>query len=152
MTTSETNESAVLERGSIQLGCESTDRDAAIAAVGGLLVERGLVTEAYIDAMLEREATVSTYMGNGVALPHGTFDAKDEVMGTGIAVMQYPGGVEWPNGTAHLVVGLAANNNDHVAVLSALAEVLQDEELCEQLWKTDDVDFVLRVLTDAESE
>ena len=61
--------------------------------------------------------------------------------------MQYPDGVEWPNGTAHLVVGLAANSDSHVAILSQLAEVLQDESLCEELWTTTDPEFIYNALT-----
>lgn len=137
----------VLDHAAIVLGRPTVPRDDAITDAGERLAERGLVKPDYVSAMLAREATVSTYMGNGVALPHGTYEAKDSVLGTGIVVVQYPDGVEWPNGTAHLVVGLAAKNEDHVAVLSQLAEILQDEELCEQLWTTDSVDFVYEALT-----
>lgn len=137
---------SVLDRDSIHLGLESVSKDDAVAAAGAALVERGVVRADYIDAMHRREETVSTYMANGVALPHGTFDAKEAVLGTGIVVMQYPDGVEWPNGTAHLVIGLAAQNDDHVHVLSNLAEVLQDEDLCAQLWTTGDREFVYDTL------
>jgi PTS system mannitol-specific IIC component len=142
----------VLDPNYIVLGCASVDRDEAINAAGRLLVERGVVAEAYIEAMHQREETVSTFMGNGVALPHGTFEAKDTVLGTGIVVLQYPDGVEWPNGTANLVIGLAAQNEDHVNVLSQLAEVLQDEELSAQLGTTDDVDFIYSTLMGSAAE
>ena len=75
------------------------------------------------------------------------FDRPTLVLDTGIVVLQYPNGVEWPNGTAHLVVGLAARGDDHVEVLSQLAEVLQDEDLCHELWATEDPEFVYQVLT-----
>ena len=136
-----------LDRDGIVLGLASVDRDAAIEAAGELLVEKGIVEPSYIDAMKKREETVSTYMGNGVALPHGTLEAKDAIRSTGIVVLQYPDGVEWPNGTAHLVVGLAASSDEHVSVLAALAEVLMDEDLCEELAKTDDAGFVYDTLT-----
>ena len=142
----------VLDPNYIVLGCASVDRDEAINAAGRLLVERGVVAEAYIEAMHQREETVSTFMGNGVALPHGTFEAKDTVLGTGIVVLQYPDGVEWPNGTANLVIGLAAQNEDHVNVLSQLAEVLQDEELSARLGTTDDVDFIYSTLMGSAAE
>ena len=137
---------SVLDRSYIKLGCESVDRDTAVTAAGEMLLERGIITEAYVAAMHDREETVSTYLGNGVALPHGTFEAKSEVHGTGIVVMQYPDGVEWPNGTAYLVIGLAAQGDEHVEVLSQLAEVLQDEVLAKSLWTTDDLDEVYATL------
>ncbi len=137
----------VLDADYIRLGCESVERDAAITAAGELLVERGVATEAYIAAMHEREKTVSTFLGNGVALPHGTYEAKAEVLGSGIVVLQYPDGVEWPNGTAHLVIGLAAQGDDHVEVLSHLAEILQDEVMAKTLWTADDPAFVYETLS-----
>lgn len=119
----------------------------AIEFVGRRLVERGSVDDEYVEAMKKREEVVSTYLGNGVALPHGVLESKQAVRRTAIVVAQYPEGVEWGEGTAHLVVGLAANGDEHVTVLSQLAEVLQDTELCERLWRTDDADFVYAQLT-----
>lgn len=138
---------AVLDPEFIRLGCASVDRDTAITTAGEMLVERGVATDAYIEAMHEREKTVSTYLGNGVALPHGTFEAKGEVLGSGIVVFQYPDGVEWPNGTAHLVIGLAAQGDDHVEVLSQLAEILQDMVMAKTLWTADDPAFVFETLS-----
>ena len=97
--------------------------------------------------MLQREQTVSTYLGNGVALPHGMLDSKPYIRHTAIVIAQFPEGVDWGGGTAHLVVGLAAIGEDHVAVLSQLAEVMQQEELCEQMWDTDDAQFIVERLT-----
>jgi len=136
----------ILDPDYIQLGLDSVDRDEAIAAAGAKLVERGVATQAYVDSMFDRESTVSTFLGNGVALPHGTYEAKGEIRGTGIVVLQYPDGVEWPNGMAHLVIGLAAVGEEHVEVLSQLAEVLQDEVLAEKLWTASDPDFVYKAL------
>lgn len=118
----------------------------AIEFVGGMLVDRGIVNPGYIAGMKQREETVSTYLGNGVALPHGTLDVKDEIKGTGIVVAQYPDGIVWGDGHARLVIGLAAIGDDHIEVLSQLAEVLQDEELCKTLWATDDADLVFETL------
>lgn len=136
----------VLTLESVVLGRPSVEMDQAIEFVGGLLVDRGIVGPGYIGGMKQREETVSTYLGNGVALPHGTFDTRDEVLGTGIVVAQYPDGVTWGEGVAHLVIGLAAEGEDHIHVLSQLAEVLQDEGLCERLWTTDDPGFVFETL------
>lgn len=137
----------VLDKGAITLGQTAASMDEVIEFVGGILVDRGLVGPGYIDGMKQREETVSTYLGNGVALPHGTIATQDEIKGTGIVVAQYPDGIEWGDGTARLVIGLAAIGDEHVEVLSQLAEVLQDEDLCERLSTTDDVEFVYSTLT-----
>ena len=137
---------AVLDKGAITLGQTAADMNEVIEFVGGILVDRGLVGPGYIDGMKQREGTVSTYLGNGVALPHGTIATQDEIRATGIVVAQYPDGIEWGAGTARLVIGLAAIGDEHVQVLSQLAEVLQDEELCSRLWTTDDVEFVYSTL------
>lgn len=144
--------SSVLLPDAIFLGRSGDTMEAAIEFVGGELVRRGIVGEGYIAGMKKREESVSTYLGNGVALPHGTFETKDEVKGTAIVIAQYPEGVLWGEETAHLVIGLAATGEDHVNVLSALAEVLQDEDLCERLWVTDDVELVYDTLANAALE
>lgn len=145
----------VLTPDAIFLGRSEASMDAAIDFVGGELVRRGIVQAAYVPAMKTREETVSTYLGNGVALPHGTFDSKDEIKGTAIIVAQYPQGIPWGAETAHLVIGLAAVGDEHVQVLSHIADVLQDEELCEKLWTTDDAQLMYETLlagTDSDGE
>ena len=130
----------------IFLGRSEPTMDDAIDFVGGELVRRGIVQPGYVPAMKMREETVSTYLGNGVALPHGTFDSKDDIKGTAIIVAQYPAGIKWGEETAHLVIGLAAVGDEHVQVLSHIADVLQDEELCEKLWTTDDAQMMYETL------
>lgn len=142
----------VLTRESVVLGQTAADMEEVIEFVGGMLVDRGIVEPGYIAGMKQREQTVSTYLGNGVALPHGTYETRDEIKGTGIVVAQYPNGVKWGDDVARLVIGLAAQGEDHIDVLSQLAEVLQDEALCEQLGTTDDVDFVFDTLSAAAVE
>ena len=133
---------SVLTRADVALGCSANSMDEAIEHAGSLLVSRGSVTPPYVEGMKQRERVVSTYLGNGVALPHGVNESKDFIRSTGIVVAQYPEGVDWGPGTAYLVVGLAAVGDDHVRVLSQLAEILQDEELCEELAQTGDADFL----------
>lgn len=140
---------AVLSPDAIFLGRTVETMDAAIEFAGSQLVERGVVDPGYIAGMKQREQTVSTYLGNGVALPHGTYDTRHEIKGTGIVIAQYPSGIAWGDETVHLVIGLAAQGEDHVEVLSQLAEVLQDEEICKQLWTTNDPAFVFETLTGA---
>lgn len=137
----------VLGPDDVLLGCSAASMEQAIDMVGAHLVARGAVSAEYVTGMHKREETVSTYLGNGVALPHGVLESKEYISSTGIVVAQFPDGVDWKIGEAHLVVGLAATGDDHVAVLSQLAEVLQDEELCEQMWVTDDAAFILEHLT-----
>ncbi|MFO7300381.1 MAG: HPr family phosphocarrier protein [Actinomycetes bacterium] len=148
---SDTGQQPVLARDAVFLGRSTEPMEAAIDFVGGELVRRGLATAPYIDGMKDREKSASTYLGNGVALPHGTFESKDSILGTGIVVAQYPDGVDWGPGVAHLVIGLAASGDEHVQVLAQLAEVLQDEDLCERLRATDDIDFVHRTLSGADA-
>lgn len=138
---------AVLTPEDIVLGHRADSMDEAIEHAGRLLMARGSISEEYIDGMKQREAKASTYLGNGVALPHGLLESRDCIRSTGIVVVQHPEGVDWQAGTAHLVVGLAAVGDDHVRVLSQLADVLQDEDLCETLWRTDDAQFLYDCLT-----
>jgi phosphotransferase system HPr (HPr) family protein len=145
----------VLTPDAIFLGRSEASMVAAIDFVGGELVRRGIVQPGYVPAMKTREETVSTYLGNGVALPHGTFESKDEINGTAIVVAQYPQGIQWGAETAHLVIGLAAVGDEHVQVLSHIADVLQDEELCEKLWTTNDAQLMYETLvasTDADGD
>jgi len=136
-----------LAREAVITGLPSVTKTQAIEYVGSLLVERGHVGDDYVAAMLEREETVSTFLGNGVAMPHGTFESRDSVKSTGIVVAQYPEGVDWGVGTAHLVIGLGAVGDDHVNVLSHIAEVLQDEEVAEELWTTENAEHLFSVLS-----
>ena len=138
---------SVLTPDDIVLGHHSDSMNDAIEHAGGLLVARGSISDEYIDGMKLRETKASTYLGNGVALPHGLLESKEYIRSTGIVVVQHPDGVDWQAGTAHLVVGLAAVGDDHVRVLSQLAEILQDEELCETLWRTTDSQFLYDCLT-----
>lgn len=138
---------SVLTLEDIVLGQQCDSMNNAIEYAGNLLMERGSVSLEYVEGMKQRESKASTYLGNGVALPHGLLESKDHIRSTKIVVVQYPNGVNWQEGTAHLVVGLAAVGDDHVRVLSQLAEVLQDQALCETLWRTNNRQFLYDCLT-----
>jgi len=97
--------------------------------------------------MHEREGIISTYLGNGIALPHGTSERAASILGTGIAVVQYPAGVPWSGEPARLVIGLAAKSEEHIPILSRLAGVLEDAELCGRLASTTDPLEIHRALT-----
>lgn len=135
---STTHDDQLLAREAVVIGLPSVSMEEAIRFVGDMLVERGHATSDYVDGMLEREQKVSTFLGNGVAMPHGTFESKEAIQRTGIVVAQYPDGIDWGVGTANLVIGLAATGEEHVQILSHIAEVLQDEDLAAELGSTTD--------------
>jgi phosphotransferase system HPr (HPr) family protein len=138
---------AVLSESAIVVGATASDRDEAIDRVGGLLVDHGYVTRDYIGAMRDREAIISTYLGNGIALPHGTSEAQATILRTGLAVVQYPAGVPWGEEPARLVIGLAATSDEHIGILSRLAGILGDAALCDRLARSADPGEIHRLLT-----
>jgi multiphosphoryl transfer protein len=137
----------VLSTSAVVVGASAPDQTAAIDLVGAILVAEGCVTPDYVIEMRDRERIVSTYLGNGIALPHGTNEARSAVLRTGLAVAQFPDGVLWGDEKAHLVIGLAAIAEEHIEVLSRLATILGDEELCIRLGKTTDAAEIHRALT-----
>ena len=120
---------AVLKKEGIKTGLKSVDKETAIRAAGQLLCDLGFTDEAYIQAMVDRENMVSTYMGMGVAIPHGTSDAKEDVKKTGIVVMQYPEGVDFGEEKAYLIIGIAGVGDEHLEILGNIVASLEDEEL-----------------------
>jgi len=137
----------ILRPSAIVVGASAASKAEAIDQVGGLLMAEGLVTDEYVKAMHEREGIISTYLGNGIALPHGTGENQESILQTGLAVAQFPAGVPWGDEKALLVIGLAAKSEEHIPVLSRLAGVLEDAELCERLAKTTDPLEIHRALT-----
>lgn len=137
----------VLSPSAIVVGASAADQTEAIGQVGAILVAEGVVTEDYVRDMHAREAIISTYLGNGIALPHGTNETQDSILRTGLAVVQFPDGVPWGEEPARLVIGLAARSEEHIATLSHLAGVLQDAELCARLAVTPDALEIHRALT-----
>ena len=118
----------LLAPASIRLDAVAADRDDAIRQAGAALIEAGAVDPAYVDAMLERENSVSTYVGEGVAIPHGTLAGKDAVKDDAIVVLRFPQGVDWDGNDVSVAVGIAARGNGHIALLSQLATILLDPE------------------------
>lgn len=145
---------AIISIETVQLNAPTTDKESAIRLAGELLVKAGHVAPSYVAGMLAREQTMSTYIGNGVAIPHGQFDDKDSIYRTGISVVQFPQGVAWnPDETAYLVIGIAATANEHVGVLSNLAEVLEEPEEAERMARlTDPLEIIERLSRPQETE
>lgn len=131
----------------IQLGCKSVGREQAIRDSGALLVKRGYVKDLYVDAMVERDKLTSVYIGMGIAIPHGTNEAKDAVENTGVVLQQYPDGVDFDGEKAQLVFGIAGKGEEHLEILANICRILEDEEILEKLKTTDDLDWALSVLS-----
>jgi PTS system mannitol-specific IIA component len=125
--------SELLGESSIRLDCRAADRFDAVRQCGDALVASGAVTEAYVDSMLEREHTVSTYIGEGVAIPHGTLAGKDAVHRSAMVVLGFPDGVDWGGNRVGVCVGIAAQAGGHVALVARLAEILLDPGGAERL-------------------
>lgn len=121
--------SEILTPENIVIGASLKDQDEAIRRAGELLVANGYVDDKYIDSMFEREESVSTYMGNAVAIPHGTSDSKQWVSRSGLSIITVPEGVEYGDGNvAKLIVGIAGKGDEHLEILSNIALVCSDEE------------------------
>ena len=123
----------ILPAGNVRLAVRAASRDDAIREAGAILVEIGAVDDAYLDSMLEREASVSTYMGNFRAIPHGTNDAKDHIRRSALSVIRYDEPVEWGSEAARFGVGLAGIENEHLEILSKIAIIFSDEEAVDRL-------------------
>jgi phosphocarrier protein FPr len=138
---------AILSKDRITLQASAADKLDAIRKAGEMLVSTGCVMPEYVDGMLTREQSMSTSLGNGVAIPHGMDKNREHVLQTGISILQLSEGVEWEAGDeVFMVIGIAASSDEHVGVLANLAEVVDDEETLAELLKTSDPDFVLKHL------
>ncbi|MBR7045016.1 MAG: PTS mannitol transporter subunit IICBA [Lachnospiraceae bacterium] len=137
----------VFTKEGILLNQKAATKEEAIRQAGQLLVDRGCVDPSYIDAMLEREKIVTTYMGMGLAIPHGTTQAKGTVKKTGIVFVQYPDGVPFGDEKAQLVFGIAGIGDEHLDMLAKVANALDDEEVIEKMKTTNDVNWILKQLS-----
>jgi PTS system mannitol-specific IIA component/phosphocarrier protein FPr len=134
---------SVLVREAIRLAQHATDKWDALRQSGALLEELGAVEVGYAAAILERESQISTYMGEGVAIPHGTDQSRALVRRTALGFLQYPDGVDWDGEIVYLCIPIAASGDEHVGVLSALAEVLVEPDAATALREATDVDEIL---------
>ncbi len=156
MTTPSRAESAdqdLLTRDTIRLRVRASDRADAIDQAGRVLLEVGAIEQAYVDAMHEREGVMSSYMGEGFALPHGTDESRRHVNWAAVAFLQFAEPVVWEDDEKALAaLAVAAKSDEHVGILATLARVLVDEDKAERLRTTDDVDEVLELLAPAIEE
>jgi mannitol PTS system EIIA component len=137
----------LLAEASIDLDASASGRDDAIRRAGALLKAVGAVDDAYIDAMIDRENSVSTFMGEGVAIPHGTLGAKDAVKADALSLVKFAEPVDWDGNEVVLAFGIAAKGNGHIALLAQLATVLMDPDKAAALRAATTVDEVYALLT-----
>jgi mannitol PTS system EIIA component len=138
---------SIISADRIRLGATATDKTDAIRQAGELLVGSGCVLAPYVEGMLTRERSMSTNMGNGVAIPHGVYENKDHILKTGLSVLQLPEGVVWDDDEkVFLVIGIAANADEHVHVLANLAEVIDDEGKLAEILGTRDPNVIVNYL------
>ncbi len=118
----------------IHPGQQAGNKEEAIRQVAAALVSAGNVADGYVNGMLAREQQTSTFLGNGIAIPHGTTDTRDQVLKTGVQVFQFPQGVTWGEGqTAYVAIGIAASSDEHLGLLRQLTHVLSDDAVAAQL-------------------
>lgn len=130
----------------------ATTKDDAIREAGELLVRAGAVTPAYVDAMLERESSVSTYMGNYLAIPHGTNEAKDAILRSALSLVRYETPVDWDGDEVRFAVGIAGLNNEHLEILSKIAIVFSDEDEVQKLIDAADANELFTLLEEVNAE
>ena len=124
---------SVLTLDQVRIHAGSSTQQEALQEATDILVSVGAVTPAYVDAMRQREETVSTYMGNGLAIPHGTNDTKDAILASALSVVRYDGGVDWAGEPATFVIGIAGRGDEHLEILSQIAILFSDEDEVERL-------------------
>ena len=130
----------------------ATTKDEAIREAGALLVAAGAVKPEYVDAMLEREASVSTYMGNFLAIPHGTNEAKDAITRSALSLVRYTNPIDWDGEEVRFAVGIAGLNNEHLEILSKIAIVFSDEDEVAKLVNAADANELFALLEEVNAE
>ncbi len=137
----------------IAMGQQAADKPAALALLAARLVEDGLVAEGYLAGLKAREQQGSTYLGQGIAIPHGTPQTRDQVFATGVRLMQFPAGVDWGDGQiVHLAIAIAARSDEHLRLLQQLTRALGEGDLTAALGRADSAEAVLQLLNGAPRE
>ncbi|AWB87169.1 PTS sugar transporter subunit IIA [Mycetocola zhujimingii] len=143
---------SILTPGNIVAEGSATTKEEAIREAGALLVAAGAVKPEYVDAMLEREASVSTYMGNFLAIPHGTNDAKDAIVRSALSIVRYTNPIDWDGDEVRFAVGIAGLNNEHLEILSKIAIVFSDEDEVSKLINAADANELFALLEEVNAE
>lgn len=142
----------ILMKSNIVINKASVSMEEAIVHAGELLVNSGYVEAGYVEGMLAREKKFSTYIGNGVAIPHGENEVKDLIKSSGIVVVQYPEGVSFGEGKlAKIVIGIAGMGNEHIQILANIAEAIEEQSVLDEIVNTNDVDMIFRLFSSEDS-
>jgi PTS system mannitol-specific IIA component len=137
---------SILSANKVKLNAAAKDKFEAIRMAGQLLVDAGHAAPGYIDKMFERERALSTYMGSGLAIPHGTQDSKEFIFSTGLSIVQLPEGVDFGEGEkAFLVIGIAAAGNEHLDILTNVAMICSEEENMERIVKAATAEEIIAI-------
>ncbi len=152
MSPEPTTPTQVLSADAVRLGLTAEDKDDALRQCGAVLVEIGAAGPEYADAIIEREQSVSTYMGEGVAIPHGTDDSRAHIKRAALAFLQFPDGVDWNGQHCTVCIAIASRSDEHIGILQALAMVLSDPDKAARLRSTNDVNEVLELLAPDEED
>lgn len=137
---------SILSIDKVKLNVVVKDRNEAIRIAGQLLVDAGHVDPSYIESMIERENSLSTYMGAGLAIPHGTNESKSSIKSTGLSIVQVPAGVDFGEGnTAQLIIGIAAVGNDHLDILTSVAMICSDDDSMELILKAATAEEMIQI-------
>ena len=142
----------VLSAEAVRLGLKAADKEDALRQCGAVLVEIGAADPAYADAILEREQSVSTYMGEGFAIPHGTDASRVHINRAALAFLQFPDGVDWNGKECFVCIAIASKSTEHIGILQSLAMVLSDKDAAKRLRETDSVDEVLELLASEDDD
>ncbi len=143
---------SLLDASAVRLAASATDKEDAVRQCGQALVDCGCVDESYIRGMLERESTISTYVGEGFAIPHGTEASKAAVRRDALSFVRFPAGVDWGGEQVSVCIGIAAANNGHLPILAALAQILLDPDRAEALRNAETFDTVIQMLAADDEE
>ena len=144
------SEQQILAPESVRLGLPSVTKEEAIRLCGEVLVQAGAATPDYIDGMFAREQQVSTYLGEGVAIPHGTNESRQYITAAALGFLQFPDGIDWDGNRVLLCIPIASASDEHLEILSSLAGVLMEPESAERLRTTTSVPDVLELLNGKE--
>lgn len=139
----------ILQADNIYLNEQFDDKETAIRFTGDILVKQGYVKADYIEKMLEREEITSTYMGNYIAIPHGTDESKSQVLETGISVVTVPGGIDFGDGNiVKVLIGIAGKGDEHLEVLSNIAIVCSEEENVQKIVEATKKEEIIQIFNE----